>query len=239
MNCAIILAGGIGERMGTQIPKQFIKVNNKPIIVYAMENFEKHPLIDLIEVVCLKGYEEFIWNYAKEYNITKLKYVTIGGDNCQDSTRNGLYNLENICKNDDIILISMSSYPLMSSEIITDCIEVAKKYGNAVSASSAILDIFYTDDNISSEKYIERDKMKVITAPTAFKFEEVLQMYKLAYKEKKCIKGNVYAPNIYIEYGKKIYFSKSERTNIKITNKEDLILMEMYLEFINGGKKYE
>ena len=92
-NIALIIAGGIGARMGQDIPKQFINVHDKPVIVYTMEAFQKHPQIDAIEVVCLEGWHDVLRAYAKQFGIAKLEGIVTGGINGQDSIRNGLYDI--------------------------------------------------------------------------------------------------------------------------------------------------
>lgn len=235
MNYAMILAGGVGKRMGASIPKQFIEVNGKPIIVYTLEIFENHPLIDGVEVVCVEGYQNLINEYVEKYNLKKVKYITIGGENCQDSIRNGLYNLEGICKDDDNVIIHMAANPLVEKDIITDCIDVTNKYGNAASAEPVLSYTFCVDDEVGSSSYIEREKIKLLNMPLGYKYGEVLDLYKRAYKEHKGIDGNVYADTLYVDYGKKVYFCKGSRTNIKITTQEDIELFKAYLS-IKGEK---
>jgi len=104
-NIALIIAGGTGNRMHQDIPKQFITVNERPVIVYTLEAFEKHPEIDAIAVVCIEGWEHVLWAYAKQFNITKLEYIIPGGDCGQASIRNGVYELEKHFSKDDIVLI--------------------------------------------------------------------------------------------------------------------------------------
>lgn len=102
MNIAIIIAGGVGSRMGQDIPKQFINVYDKPIIIYTLEGFQRHPLIDAIEVVCIDGWHDVLWAYSKQYGIDKLKWVVSGGKTGQESIRNGVYNLESSASDDEI-----------------------------------------------------------------------------------------------------------------------------------------
>ena len=97
MNIALIIAGGSGSRMGQDIPKQFINVYDKPIIVYTLESFQKHPEIDAIEVVCIDGWHDVLWAYAKQFGIEKLKWVVSNGDTAQESIRNGLLGLRGQC----------------------------------------------------------------------------------------------------------------------------------------------
>lgn len=99
MNIALIIAGGQGNRMGQDIPKQFMYVEDKPIIIHTLQAFEKHPDIDIIAVVCLEGWETVLQAYANQYKITKLHHIYMGGSNGQESIRNGVYGLmENIIK---------------------------------------------------------------------------------------------------------------------------------------------
>ena len=98
---ALIIAGGKGARMHQDIPKQFLTVNEKPVIIYTLEAFEKHPEIDAIAVVCISGWEQVLWAYAKQYSIKKLQYVVPGGETGQESIRNGLFELEKHFGKDD------------------------------------------------------------------------------------------------------------------------------------------
>lgn len=237
MNIAVILAGGSGQRLGAAIPKQFLKVNGKPIIVYTLEAFQRHPLIDAIEVVCVDGYQEQIYEYAEEYRLSKLKWVTAGGENCQASTRNGIYNLEKHCSQDDIIILHMAINPLIEEDIISDCINVTKQYGNAASAEPVLSYTFCVADEISADAYIPREKIKLLNMPLGYRYGEVLSVYKQAYAEGKGIQGNVYADTLYVDYGKKVYFSKASKRNIKITTQEDVILFQAYLQIIQEAGK--
>ena len=94
MAVAIIIAGGSGSRMGQDIPKQFINVYDKPVLIYTLDGFQKHPMIDAIEVVCLDGWHDVLRAYARQFGITKLKWVVSGGKTGQESIRNGVYNME-------------------------------------------------------------------------------------------------------------------------------------------------
>lgn len=105
MNIALLIAGGSGARMHQNIPKQFLTVNERPVIVYTLEAFQNHPEIDEIGVVCIEGWESVLWAYANQFNITKLKCVMPGGKNGQDSIRNGVFELEKHHSPDDIVLI--------------------------------------------------------------------------------------------------------------------------------------
>ena len=132
-NIALIIAGGVGARMGQDIPKQFINVYDKPVIVYTMEAFQKHPEIDAIEVVCLDGWHDVLRAYAKQFGIAKLESVVSGGKNGQDSIRNGLYDIANRHSDkDDIVLIHDGVRPFIDEDLIRKNIETVKEKGTVI-----------------------------------------------------------------------------------------------------------
>ena len=128
---AIIIAGGSGKRMGQDIPKQFINVGEKPIIVYTLEAFQKHPSIDNIIVVCIDGWHDILSAYAKQFNITKLCSIVSGGNCGQESIKNGLDEAARLFDKDDMVLIHDAIRPMVSNDIISDNIAKCKLYGNA------------------------------------------------------------------------------------------------------------
>ena len=134
MNIAVIIAGGSGQRMGQDIPKQFINVYDKPVIIYTLEGFQRHPQIDAIEVVCIDGWHDVLWAYAHQFNITKLKWVISGGNTGQESIRNGVFNLEGKVGDEDIIVIHDGIRPLVDETVLTDVIMKAQIHGNAVTS---------------------------------------------------------------------------------------------------------
>ena len=127
MNIALIIAGGSGSRMGQDIPKQFINVYDKPIIVYTLESFQKHPEIDAIEVVCIDGWHDVLWAYAKQFGIEKLKWVVSNGYTAQESIRNGLLGFRGQCNEDDIIIIHDGIRPIVDDFVLSEIILKCKK----------------------------------------------------------------------------------------------------------------
>ena len=122
MTTAIIIAGGIGHRMEQRIPKQFINVYDKPVIVYTLESFQKHPMIDSVVTVCLDGWHDVLQAYARQFGISKLTRIVPGGATAQESIRNGVYALEGECADNDIIVIHDGIRPLVDAEVLTDVI---------------------------------------------------------------------------------------------------------------------
>lgn len=183
MVIAIIIAGGSGERMGQDIPKQFINVYDKPVLIYTLNGFQKHPQIDAIEVVCIDGWHDVVWAYAKQFNINKLKWIVSGGQNGQESIRNGVYNLEKKVSKDDIIVIHDGIRPLVDETVLTDVIIKAQQYGNAVTALPYNEQIFVIDDELSTTKFIPRETLRRVSTPQAYRFELLDSKYHEAYSK--------------------------------------------------------
>ncbi|MBR3624465.1 MAG: 2-C-methyl-D-erythritol 4-phosphate cytidylyltransferase, partial [Selenomonadaceae bacterium] len=131
MNIALILAGGVGSRMGEEIPKQFIEVNGCPVIVYTLLAMENHPEIDIIQVVCIEGWEKKLQEYVNQFNISKLKGIVTGGKTRFDSTKIGMESLGNVA-DEDVIIVHDAARPLVKMKSLTDTIAVCKKYGNSM-----------------------------------------------------------------------------------------------------------
>ena len=213
MNVAVIIAGGSGSRMGQDIPKQFINVYDKPVLVYTLEDFQKHPQIDAILVVCIDGWHDVVKAYSKQFGIHKLKWVVSGGNSGQESIRNGIYALEGICSDDDIVIIHDGIRPLVDETVLTDVIVKCQQYGNAVSSLPYNEQIFVVDDEISTVKYIPRETLRRVSTPQAYKFGKLLWAYKKAFAEKIGIYGSSYTNTMMVELGERLYFAAGSDTN--------------------------
>lgn len=235
MTTAIIIAGGVGNRMGQSIPKQFINVYDKPILMYTLEGFEKHPMVDAIEVVCIEGWENVVWSYAKQYNITKLKWIVKGGASGQESIRNGVYNLEDKCSPDDVIIVHDGIRPLVDAEVLTDVIMKAQEFGNAVTSLPYNEQIFVVskDDENTTTQYIPRETLRRVSTPQAYKFELLDNKYHEAFEKEIGIYGSHYTNTMMVELGVRLHFAAGSDKNIKLTNKDDL---EMFKGYLAKGK---
>ncbi|MBR4329597.1 MAG: 2-C-methyl-D-erythritol 4-phosphate cytidylyltransferase [Candidatus Riflebacteria bacterium] len=229
-NIAIIIAGGSGNRMGQDIPKQFINVYDKPILIYTLESFQNHPQIDTIEVVCLDGWHEILKAYARQFNITKLKWVVSGGTTGQESIRNGVFNLEDECSDDDIIVIHDGIRPLVDESVLSDVIIKCEQFGNAVTSLPYNEQIFRTEDGKTTTQYIPRETLRRVSTPQAYKFGKLLASYKKAFEEKIGIYGSSYTNTMMVELGETLYFAAGSDKNIKLTTKDDLELFKAYLK---------
>ena len=230
MNIAIIIAGGSGNRLGQDIPKQFINVYDKPVLIYTLEGFQHHPQIDEIGLVCLDGWHDVVRAYAKQFNIDKLKWIISGGKTAQESIREGVYMLEGKCSDDDTVIIHDGIRPLVDDFVLTDVIMKCEKYGNAVTALPYNEQIFVADDGESTVQYIPREALRRVATPQAYKYGRLNWAYHEAFEKEIGIYGSSYTNTMMVELGERLYFANGSDKNIKITTKDDLELFKAYLK---------
>ena len=230
MVTAIILAGGIGSRVGAGKPKQFIEIMGKPIIVYTCEIYQQHPEVDAIEIVCHSDYISCIQNLVKHYHLTKVQWICNGGKTFQDSCINGINNLADKIFRDDTIMIHYAAAPFTSQRILTEALKTCREYGNAVSTIPCFQLMGTNDeDGLTSKIWIDRDKYVQITCPYCFNYGFVVDLYTEA-EEKGLLDEVEPHTTTLIQYmGKPLYQSYGDQTNIKITTTEDLKLFEGYV----------
>jgi len=207
MNTALILAGGTGQRMRQEIPKQFINVNDKPLIIYTLEAFQKHPQVDNILVVCIDGWHDILKSYAKQSRITKMHWVISGGNTGQESIRNGVYYLEDICSSDDIVIIHDGIRPLVDETILSDVIVKCELYGNAVTSLPYNEQIFIKADEFTTRNYIPRDTLRRVSTPQAYKYGKLLWAYHEAFEKQIGILGASYTNTMMTDLGETLYFA--------------------------------
>ncbi|MZQ75512.1 MAG: NTP transferase domain-containing protein [Peptoclostridium sp.] len=231
MNIALIIAGGSGQRMHQDIPKQFINVQDKPIIIYTMEAFQNHPDIDAIEVVCLNGWQEILIAYAKQFNISKLSGVVSGGATGQESIRNGVYAIGEKFGEEDIVLVHDAIRPMVTAEVISDNIARCRQYGSAIAVIPCAEAMLETDDKICSESSYDREKLMRTQTPQAFPLGKLIWAHKEA--QKRGITNSVASCTLMIELGEKLFFSAGSEKNIKLTTPEDI---EIFKALLNSKK---
>lgn len=230
MNIAVILAGGIGARLGAGIPKQFVKVLGKPVIAYTIEKFSSHPEIDAIEIVCVEDYIDILENCIVKYGLEKVKYIVKGGTVFQESVINGVDGLKGIAEEDDILLIHWAASPFISHEEISDAIRVCKEKGNCIAAYPAyLLYGLKSGDGMSTVEGIDRDSFMIMNAPQCFKYSYVKQLYEEAAQTGMLEKVEPHTTTLMYAMGREIFFSKGNQNSIKITTKDDLDMFLGYL----------
>lgn len=230
MNIALIIAGGTGSRMGQDIPKQFINVYDKPVIIYTLENFQKHPMIDEIYVVCIDGWHDILRAYSKQFNISKLKDIFSGGKSAQESIKNGIFNLKEKAKDEDVIIIHDGVRPLVDDSVLSDVIIKCEEYGNAVTSLPYNEQIFKIYDEKSTKEYIPRETLRRVSTPQAYKYSKLLWGYKKAFSENIGIGPNSYTNTMMTDLGETLYFASGSDKNIKLTTKDNLEMFKAFLK---------
>lgn len=220
MNVALIMAGGLGQTLLQDVPKQFLNVYDKPIIIYALETFQKHPEIDRIVISCLDGWQEMCRAYAKQFGINKLGNVVTGGPDGQSSAYNGLLEIAGSCREDDIVIIHDAIRPMVTAEIISDSIRVCKKYGCSVAAVRCQEPIVKSLDGIKGHEGFERNEVLKIQTPQAYPYGWLVKIFEEANERK--IRGAIHVNTILTSLGKDVYFSMGSDKNLKILTLDDL-----------------
>lgn len=228
MTYAILLAGGVGNRVGAGIPKQFVEVLGKPVIVYTMQKLQNCNEIDAIELVCVDGFQNTLRKIAEENNITKVIKIVTGGKDYEHSIINGVDGLRDIAKPNDVIMIHWAASPFVSNEILKDNIRVCIEKGNAISASHAFL-LYGTNDGDHADHTINRDTFKILSAPQSFLYKEIVEFYRQIEEKRLFDYIEAHTTSLMAELKWPIYFSKGDQSNIKITTPEDLELFEGYV----------
>lgn len=229
---AIIIAGGKGERMGQDIPKQFLNVGEKPVIIYTLEAFQSHPHIDGIIVVCVDGWHEILKSYANQFNITKLVSIVSGGNCGQKSIKNGLDEAKRIYSENDIVLIHDAIRPMISEEIISDNIVKCEQFGNATTVVPCTTVVLRKNNDKYSEEVVDRETLLLTQTPQAFILKDILAAHQEA--KEKGITSSVASCSLYIELGKKVYYSTGSETNIKLTTPGDIQIFKALLKTKNS-----
>ena len=228
MNTVLMLAGGVGARMGANIPKQFIKIKGKPIIAYTLDILEKNENIDAVEIVCVHGYEDLLESIIAEHGFKKVKWICEGGPTFSLSVYNGLKNLRDKLTSDDLLMIHMSVAPFIGDDILNDAIRVAEEKGNSISENPCYLCMGSHDTDEYSTKSVLRETITGLNTPQTFHFGELISLYDRAEEEGILEDLEPHTTSVYYHYGKPLYFSKGSQLNIKITNQDDLDLFEAF-----------
>ena len=228
---AILTAAGTGARTHQDIPKQFLHVENKPIVIYTLEAFQQHPNIDEICVAILEGWDQILWAYAKQFNITKLKYVVTGGATGQESIFNGLKAVKADHLDKDIVVIHDGNRPMVSQDLITDNLVKQRQFGSAVTAIPCNEVVFVSENKIDSGKSIPRENLQRTQTPQSYYLGELWNAHMQA--KERGINNMAASCSLMEALGKKSYFSQGSEKNLKITTVEDIEIFKALLKAKN------
>ena len=227
-NYVVLLAGGIGKRMQAQVPKQFLEVEGKPIIVYSIENFQRNPHIEDILIVCVKEWIDRVKDIVSRFFLSKVRWIVEGGDTGHDSIRNGIFFLRDKINPEDYVIVHDAVRPVLPQKAIDEVLKVAHDKGNASSSVVCHPPIVYTDDFVSGITDVDREHVMLTQAPQVFQYSLALKCYLQAEVENR--HDFTYTSSLLIHCGERVYFAKGTTCNIKITKQEDLALFQALLK---------
>lgn len=237
MNHALIFAGGTGQRMKTtDKPKQFLELHGKPIIIYTIEHFEKHPEIDNILVVCIESYIEELWDLLNRYSIKKVTRIVPGGEGGDISIYNGLRALGDYCVSDDIVLIHDGVRPLINSRLIGENIKLVKEYGNSISIEPTSESVVHIPTGSKEVKVPPRGEMYSVKAPQGFRYSDIWELHQRAHKDGVRTIDSAHLCSI---YDVEMHFIKSSPYNIKITKPQDYYMFRALFEAMENRQLLE
>ena len=234
MNTAIIFAGGTGSRMNAGgIPKQFLELNGKPIIIYTLEHFEHHPEIDSIAVVCIEEWIDRFRKMLDRFGIHKVKWIVPGGKTSQESTRHGLYAVAaDQDPSETVVLIHDGVRPLINEKLISDNIASVMKYGNAITTAPAIETIITCEGGNEVVSVIDRNVCRVARAPQSCFLSDIISMHERAIADG--YDEMIDSATLFMHYGVKLHIVEGPSGNIKITTPSDYFLFKGMLEIQNN-----
>ena len=229
MNIGLIFAGGSGVRMNTKgMPKQFLQMNGKAIIIHTLEYFERCKDIDAIVVVCLEEYIEYLQSLLSANRITKVKRIVPGGKCGQESIYHGLCAAEENADGEDIVLIHDGVRPLISEELLSSSIQMVKEKGNAITVTPATETIVQTENGETISNIIDRKSCYIAKAPQSFYLKDILKVHRQAIVDNKC--DCIDSASLMREYGYSLNLLEGSNENIKITNPSDFYILRAILE---------
>lgn len=226
MNFGLIIAGGVGSRFGAEIPKQFVEINCKPIILYTLEAFQKAKDIDNIAVVCINGWDDYIRNLAHKFGISKLMTITAGGNTRFESIYNGILSLKDMAKESDYILIHDAVRACVSEDIIHDSVLVANRFGASLTVARCFDTMFVSDNGEEIDSIYPREKLFKGQTPETLRYDIALK----AYAEAKDRGYLIDSPtSLLMKLGINVGLSKGNQGNIKITTQDDITFFRTFL----------
>lgn len=231
MNIGVIFAGGSGVRMGSGIPKQFLKIDGVPILVYTLKLFQHHKKIDKIYLSVLKDYIPYAQSLIEEYRITKVASVLAGGITAQDSIYIALQKAAEENPGDSIVLLHDGVRPCVSYDVISENIRVVQENGNAITCTSCYETILLSKDGTSVDKVPCRKETFAAQAPQSFFLKDIIRYHDMIRASENGYENMVDACTIITSLGVKAHMVEGNRGNIKITTPEDVYMFRALLQY--------
>jgi 2-C-methyl-D-erythritol 4-phosphate cytidylyltransferase len=231
MNIAIIFAGGSGIRMGAGVPKQFLEINGKPIIVHTLQLFQYHDKIDKIYVSILKEYVSYMEELVDEYHLRKVVSIIPGGETAQDSIYNALKKAETENPGDSIVLLHDGVRPFVSYDVIAENIASVEKYGNGITTTSCYETILISKDGDYVDSVPFRKETFAAQAPQSFRLQDIIAAHDVVRARPERYENMVDACTICKSQGIDVHMVPGNRGNIKVTTPEDVYMYRALLQY--------
>lgn len=233
-NVVIVLAGGKSTRNMQNIPNQFINVFGKPVIVYCLEAYQRHPAIDDIYVVCLKDWESIFEAYAKQYSIHKLRGIIPAGKTGILSVKNGVNEIKERYEKNDVIIFQESTRPLVTEEMISKLLNACQRNGSAVTCEpmEEYVQFELSDEDIEASRhseYLNRSRVVALESPEAYRLETVLEAFKTAEAKKHKYEETCFAMMMN-DLGYELQFYAGNHNNIKVVRQQDIAILGALLK---------
>lgn len=231
MNIAIIFAGGSGVRMGAGVPKQFLEINGKPIIIHTLQLFQYHEQIDKIYVSVLAEYISYMKELVEEYRLKKVADVIPGGETAQDSIYNALKKAESENPQDSIVLLHDGVRPFVSHDVISDNIKSVEEKGNGITCTSCYETILLSKDGENVDTVPFRKETFAAQAPQSFVLKDIIAAHDVVRARPERYENMVDACTILKSQGLQVHMVPGNRGNIKVTTPEDVYMYRALLQY--------
>ena len=231
MNIAAIFSGGSGVRMGAGIPKQFLQVNGKPILIHTIELFQYHDMIDKIYISVLEDYIEYTYALVNEFNLTKVAAIVPGGETAQDSIYHALKKIEDENPSDSIVLLHDGVRPFVSYETIKNNIEGVLLHGNAITCTSCYETILISENGKTVQTVPFRKNTYAAQAPQSFILSDIIKAHDIVRSSPTRYENLVDNCTLIKSLGWTANMVCGNRGNIKVTTPEDVYIMRGLLQY--------
>jgi 2-C-methyl-D-erythritol 4-phosphate cytidylyltransferase len=231
MNIAMIFAGGTGSRMGAGVPKQFLEINGKPVIIHTLELFQYHAMIDKIYISVLADYQDYMQVLADEFHITKVAGIVPGGETSQDSVYHLLKKASSENPADSIVLLHDGVRPYVSADVISDNIASVERYGSAITSTQSYETVVLSKDGQAVEDIPLRSQSFTAQAPQSFYLGDILAAHDQVRVSPGRYDGIVDSCTLMRHVGKPVHLVPGNRGNIKVTTPEDVYIFRGLLQY--------
>ena len=229
MNIVLLMMAGSGVRFGADIPKQFIKINEKPIFSYILKGYDDCEDVDAIVAVTHKDWIDYVYEWGEKLGAKKLHSVVAGGDTRSESVKNGLKEVHTFGSADDVIMIHDATHPYVDRNALGKIIDAVHKYGGATLGQRQYDTVYQMDrDTHMLEKVVPREEIVSGASPEAFRFGDIYKIYMESSDEE--LASMTSAGAIALHYGIPMEVVETDLINLKITYKRDMEALNYLLE---------